>query len=130
MCLIGRSESYLTLRNREDMGALSGECSFIGQRHYTGLSGEIHGRYGHGTDAYPRENCIAPDVGCGSAAQGGAGSSPAVELGPTREVAQLNTRVEGEVAQLGRKIGILVVGHGLGGRLSRSRVPGGLQPGG
>ena len=26
-----------------------GECSFIGQRHYTGLSGEIHGRYGHGT---------------------------------------------------------------------------------
>ena len=39
-----------------------GECSFIGQRHYTGLSGEIHGRYGHGTDAYPRENCIAPDT--------------------------------------------------------------------
>ena len=27
-----------------------------------GLSGEIHGRYGHGTDAYPRENCIAPDT--------------------------------------------------------------------
>ena len=44
-------------------------------------------------------------------AQGGAGSSPAVELGPTGEVAQLNTRVEGEVAQLGRKIGILVIGH-------------------
>ena len=21
------------------------------------LSGEIHGRYGYGTDAYPRENC-------------------------------------------------------------------------
>ena len=40
----------------------NGECSFIGQRHYTGLSGEIHGRYGHGTDAYPRENCIAPDT--------------------------------------------------------------------
>ena len=39
-----------------------GECSFIGQRHYTGLSGEIHGRYGYGTDAYPRENCIAPDT--------------------------------------------------------------------
>ena len=53
MCLIGRSESYLTLRNREDMGALSGECSFIGQRHYTGFSGEILGRYGHDTGAYP-----------------------------------------------------------------------------
>ena len=52
-------------------------------------------------------------VGGGSAAQGGAGSSPAVELGPTGKVAQLNTRVEGEVAQLGRKIGMLVVGHGL-----------------
>ena len=37
-----------------------GECSFIGQRHYTGFSGEILGRYGHDTGAYPRENCIGP----------------------------------------------------------------------
>ena len=43
-------------------GEQEGRSSFIGQRHYTGLSGEIHGRYGHGTDAYPRENCIAPDT--------------------------------------------------------------------
>ena len=27
-----------------------GECSFIGQRHYTGFSGEILGRYGHDTE--------------------------------------------------------------------------------
>ena len=25
------------------------------------LSGEIHGRYGYGSEAYPRENCIAPE---------------------------------------------------------------------
>ena len=29
----------------------------------TGALRKIHGRYGHGTDAYPRENCIAPE-GC------------------------------------------------------------------
>ena len=27
---------------------------------YTGFSGEILGRYGHDTGAYPRENCIGP----------------------------------------------------------------------
>ena len=47
---------------RENCIAPDGECSFIGQRHYTGFSGEILGRYGHDTGAYPRENCIAPDI--------------------------------------------------------------------
>ena len=41
--------NHVTLRIKYGKIPKNGECSFIGQRHYTGLSGEIHGRYGHGT---------------------------------------------------------------------------------